>query len=118
MVLQLWRSVVCHCPFPQTLRSLGILVSCVVTVCRFLDVVLAFKDMKQNRKAEYGELIKRMNKLFDETQDANIKRSRVKCVLALLVVTYCPCIVGPTLFLCGPLLASHNLLLLLVSPVL
>ena len=118
MVLQLWRSVVCHCPFPQTLRSLCILVSCVVTVCRFLDVVLAFKEMKQNRVAEYGELIKRMNKLLEETEDTNIKRSRVTCVLALLVVTYCPCIVGPTLFLCGPLLASHNLLLLLVSPVL
>ena len=74
--------------------------------------------MKQNRVAEYGELIKRMNKLLLETQDVNIKRARVKCVLALLVVTYCPCIVGPTLFVCGPLLASHNLLPLLVSPVL
>ena len=118
MVLRLWRSVVRYCPLPKTPTPLGILVSCVGTVCRLLDIILAFKDMKQKRKAEYAELCKRMNKLLEETEDANIKRSRVTCVLALLVVTYCPCIVGPTLFLCGLLLASHNLLLLWVSLVL
>ena len=107
-----------YCPLPKTLRSLGILVSCVGTVCRLLDIILAFKDMKQKRKAEYTELCKRMNTLLEASEDTNINRSRVRCVLALLVVTYCPCIVGPTLFLCGLLLASHNLLLLWVSPVL